>query len=181
MQAHIKPPLPPPRAQAPHAPQQDQHNITPDLGDDAYATLVQLAVQKDPSLAPLASQHLSSHTAHAAATAAQPPPPGGAARKAPWLRQRAAQGERYTELKSELGGLRLATVCEEAQCPNIGECWNGPTGTATVMLMGDTCTRGCRFCAVNTSQAPPPLDEDEPENTAQVRPAWRIFCWLNLC
>lgn len=156
------------QAQAPSAPQHDPDNITPDLEEDAYAALVQLAVEKDPSLAGLANQHLS---AHSSAAAAQPPSAtaGGAARKAPWLRQRAAQGERYRELKSELVGLRLATVCEEAQCPNIGECWNGPTGTATVMLMGDTCTRGCRFCAVNTSQAPPPLDENEPENTAQVR------------
>eukprot|EP00892_Ulva_mutabilis_P003736 jgi/Ulvmu1/1734/UM117_0011.1 len=160
-------------AQAPHAPQQDPDNITPDLEQDAYATLVQLAVEKDPSLATLATQHLSNHSA-AAATVAQPPAPGGAARKAPWLRQRAAQGERYKELKSELSGLRLATVCEEAQCPNIGECWNGPTGTATVMLMGDTCTRGCRFCAVNTSLAPAPLDEDEPENTAQAVSEWGV-------
>lgn len=70
-----------------------------------------------------------------------------------------------------MGGLRLATVCEEAQCPNIGECWNGGSegiGTATIMLLGDTCTRGCRFCAVNTSQKPPPPDPLEPEHTAQV-------------
>lgn len=70
-----------------------------------------------------------------------------------------------------MGGLRLATVCEEAQCPNIGECWNGGSegiGTATIMLLGDTCTRGCRFCAVNTSQKPPEPDPLEPEHTAQV-------------
>ena len=72
-------------------------------------------------------------------------------------------------MKAELSGLKLATVCEEAQCPNIGECWNGPTGTATVMLLGDTCTRGCQFCAVNTSQMPAPPDELEPEHTAEVR------------
>lgn len=54
----------------------------------------------------------------------------------------------------------MHTVCEEAQCPNIGECWNG--GTGTIMLLGDTCTRGCMFCAVDTSQAPPPPDPFEP-------------------
>lgn len=62
-------------------------------------------------------------------------------------------------------------MCEEARCPNLGECWGGGEGhaaTATIMLMGDTCTRGCRFCAVKTSRAPPPLDPLEPENTAKV-------------
>ena len=65
----------------------------------------------------------------------------------------------------------LPQVCEEAKCPNLGECWKGGDGhaaTATIMLMGDTCTRGCRFCAVKTSRAPPPLDPNEPENTAKV-------------
>lgn len=67
--------------------------------------------------------------------------------------------------------LTLPQVCEEAKCPNLGECWKGGDGhaaTATIMLMGDTCTRGCRFCAVKTSRAPPPLDPNEPENTAKV-------------
>ena len=64
-------------------------------------------------------------------------------------------------MKSERG---LATVCEEARCPNIGECWGG--GTATFMVMGDTCTRGCRFCSVETSKAPSPLDPKEPEHLA---------------
>lgn len=64
-------------------------------------------------------------------------------------------GEKYTEIKSKLRELKLHTVCEEARCPNIGECWgggDGHTATATIMLMGDTCTRGCRFCAVKTSR-----------------------------
>lgn len=68
-------------------------------------------------------------------------------------------------------------MCEEARCPNIGECWGGgedQTATATIMLMGDTCTRGCRFCAVKTSRAPPPLDPAEPENTAKAVAAWGI-------
>ena len=59
-------------------------------------------------------------------------------------------------------------------CPNLGECWNGDTGTATIMIMGDTCTRGCRFCAVNTSQTPAPLDEMEPENTATAVAKWGV-------
>lgn len=69
-------------------------------------------------------------------------------------------------------GLELNTVCEEAQCPNIGECWGG--GTATIMLLGDTCTRGCRFCAVNTSQTPPPPDEGEPFRTADAISRWGV-------
>eukprot|EP00957_Ditylum_brightwellii_P172520 13134532-Ditylum_brightwellii.AAC.1 len=67
---------------------------------------------------------------------------------------------RYSEVKSSLADLNLHTVCEEAQCPNIGECWNG--GTGTIMLLGDTCTRGCMFCAVNTDSKPPPPDPFEP-------------------
>jgi len=74
-------------------------------------------------------------------------------------------------------GLGLATVCEEAKCPNIGECWGGgstETATATIMIMGDTCTRGCRFCAVKTSRTPPPLDPQEPENTAIAISKWGL-------
>tara|TARA_B100000749_G_scaffold280771_1_gene278641 strand:+ start:134366 stop:135241 length:876 start_codon:yes stop_codon:yes gene_type:complete len=70
-------------------------------------------------------------------------------------------GEKYLEIKSLLKDLKLATVCQEAMCPNMAECWAG--GTATFMLMGDTCTRGCRFCHVKSSNTPPPLDPDEPE------------------
>eukprot|EP00891_Asterochloris_glomerata_P008409 jgi/Astpho2/8409/e_gw1.00122.191.1_t len=92
--------------------------------------------------------------------------------KPPWLRQRAPQGDRYEYLHKGLRDLKLATVCEEAQCPNMGECWNGKTGTATIMLLGDTCTRGCRFCAVNTARLPPPPDEMEPENTAKAVAEW---------
>lgn len=79
---------------------------------------------------------------------------------------------RYEELKSTVRELKLATVCEEAQCPNIGECWNG--GTGTIMLLGDTCTRGCRFCAVKTSSAPAPPDEQEPWNTAEAVSRWGV-------
>lgn len=92
-----------------------------------------------------------------------------------WLRQRAPQGERFQEVKESLSRLKLNTVCEEAQCPNIGECWNGGgdgVATATIMLLGDTCTRGCRFCAVKTSRNPPPPDPMEPYNTALAIAAW---------
>jgi lipoic acid synthetase len=68
-------------------------------------------------------------------------------------------------------------VCEEARCPNIGDCWGGgeeQTATATIMLMGDQCTRGCRFCSVKTSRTPPPLDPNEPENTAAAIARWNL-------
>eukprot|EP00898_Chlorokybus_atmophyticus_P002335 jgi/Chlat1/3101/Chrsp21S00243 len=100
--------------------------------------------------------------------------------KPPWLRQRAPQGERYEFLKESLRDLNLHTVCEEAQCPNIGECWNGGSGdggiggTATIMILGDTCTRGCRFCAVKTSRNPAPPDPDEPENVAKAIASWGL-------
>ena len=79
---------------------------------------------------------------------------------------------RHETLKHELRDLNLHTVCEEAKCPNIGECWN--SGTATIMLLGETCTRGCRFCAVATSAAPPPPDENEPFNTAAAIVKWGL-------
>lgn len=85
-------------------------------------------------------------------------------RKPPWLKVRAPGGERYAAIKHRARELKLHTVCEEARCPNIGECWGG--GTATFMVMGDICTRGCRFCAVNTSRNGAPLDPDEPRNVA---------------
>ncbi|KAL2754111.1 hypothetical protein ACRALDRAFT_1032131 [Sodiomyces alcalophilus JCM 7366] len=83
----------------------------------------------------------------------------------------------FAAIKRDLRGLNLHTVCEEARCPNIGECWGGSSksaATATIMLMGDTCTRGCRFCSVKTSRAPPPLDPHEPENTAEALARWGL-------
>jgi lipoic acid synthetase len=97
--------------------------------------------------------------------------------KPKWLKAVLPQGENYQRLKSTVRRLKLATVCEEAQCPNIGECWGGGesgTATATIMVMGDTCTRGCSFCAVKTSRAPPPLDPEEPANTAQAVAEWGL-------
>ena len=100
----------------------------------------------------------------------------GRLRLPPWLKTKIPEGKNFAKLKDDLRGLKLATVCEEARCPNIGECWGGETGTATatIMLMGDTCTRGCRFCSVKTARAPPPLDSEEPENTARAITAWGL-------
>ncbi len=82
-----------------------------------------------------------------------------------WLRARLPGGERYKKIHSALRDRHLHTVCEEAQCPNIGECWN--EGTATMMLMGEVCTRTCRFCAVKFDRTPPPLDPEEPNQAAE--------------
>lgn len=81
--------------------------------------------------------------------------------KPEWLKVKAPAGENYNRIKSMLKDLNLATVCQEARCPNIGECWSG--GTATFMLMGEVCTRGCRFCAVKTGNPKGKIDTDEPQ------------------
>ncbi len=87
-------------------------------------------------------------------------------RKPDWLRVRPPGGENYTHLKGLLRTLDLHTVCEEAHCPNVWECWGG--GTATIMLMGDRCTRGCRFCAVTSGNPHGVVDEDEPRKVAEA-------------
>jgi lipoic acid synthetase len=91
------------------------------------------------------------------------------ARKPEWLKMRPPSGERFTEIKGILREHDLHTVCEEASCPNMGECWSGQdgAGTATFMLMGERCSRGCNFCDVETGGMDP-LDEDEPENVASA-------------
>jgi lipoic acid synthetase len=86
--------------------------------------------------------------------------------KPEWLKVRAPGGDRYHELKRTLRELDLHTVCEEARCPNVGECWR--EGTATVMLLGDVCTRGCRFCAVTTGDPRGAVDPREPEHVARA-------------
>lgn len=88
------------------------------------------------------------------------------AHKPQWLRVRAPGGERYQHLSEMFHRLNLNTVCEEARCPNIGECW--AEGTATIMILGDTCTRGCRFCAVASGNPQGVVDAAEPENVAQA-------------
>ncbi|MFV0477267.1 MAG: lipoyl synthase [Parahaliea sp.] len=85
--------------------------------------------------------------------------------KPDWLRIRARGGPVYEKVKGIVHKHRLATVCEEAKCPNMSECWSA--GTATIMLMGDVCTRACRFCSVNTGNPKGWLDKDEPANTAR--------------
>ncbi|MDP5070192.1 MAG: lipoyl synthase [Congregibacter sp.] len=92
---------------------------------------------------------------------------GGSARlpKPKWLRARIHGGETYEQVKTIVHEHGLATVCEEAKCPNMSECWSA--GTATIMLMGDVCTRACRFCAVNTGNPQGWLDAQEPDNTAR--------------
>jgi len=89
-----------------------------------------------------------------------------AERKPEWLRVRPPAGEHYAELKSLLRSLNLHTVCEEARCPNVWECWGG--GTATVMLLGDVCTRGCRFCAVASGNPRGFVDPEEPTKVAKA-------------
>jgi lipoic acid synthetase len=86
--------------------------------------------------------------------------------KPPWLKVRAPGGDTYARLKGTFRALDLHTVCEEARCPNVGECWR--EGTATVMLLGDTCTRGCRFCAVSTGNPRGAVDPREPEHVARA-------------
>jgi lipoic acid synthetase len=95
-----------------------------------------------------------------------------ALRKPPWLKVRAPGGEDYGRLKQQLRGLGLHTVCEEAQCPNIGECWGG--GTATVMILGELCTRGCKFCAVKAGSPKGVVDPDEPAKVASAIASWGI-------
>jgi lipoic acid synthetase len=81
-----------------------------------------------------------------------------------WLVAKPGTGERYAQIRRNVHEHKLATVCEEAKCPNIGECWNA--GTATIMLMGAVCTRACRFCSVDTGNPRGWLDADEPGNVA---------------
>jgi lipoic acid synthetase len=85
--------------------------------------------------------------------------------KPEWLKVRMPGGGRFEQVRKTLRELKLHTVCEEASCPNVGECWG--SGTATVMLMGDVCTRGCRFCDVD-SGTPAPLDPLEPRHLAEA-------------
>jgi len=86
--------------------------------------------------------------------------------KPQWLRMRLHSSPKFESVRSIVHEHRLATVCEEAKCPNISECWSA--GTATIMLMGDVCTRACRFCSVNTGNPGGWLDAEEPANTAEA-------------
>ncbi len=86
-------------------------------------------------------------------------------RRPEWLKGRIPSGENYTRLKKLIDNHKLHTVCEEARCPNMGECWHN--GTATFMILGDVCTRSCGFCAVKTGK-PTELDADEPFRVAEA-------------
>jgi lipoic acid synthetase len=86
-------------------------------------------------------------------------------KRPPWLKAPAPTGGNYTDVRSLMRDLDLHTVCEEARCPNIGDCWNHRT--ATFLLLGDTCTRGCRYCAIGKGK-PQPVDEQEPERIAHA-------------
>jgi lipoic acid synthetase len=89
----------------------------------------------------------------------------GARRKPPWIRVKAPTSQGYHETRRLMRAKRLHTVCEEAACPNIGECWQ--QGHATVMILGDTCTRACAFCNVKTG-LPRPVDVEEPQHLAEA-------------
>lgn len=93
-----------------------------------------------------------------------------------WLKVPMPGGADFQRLKKGLRSGKLATVCEEAKCPNIGECWGGKkeTATATIMVMGDTCTRGCRFCNVKTARNPAPINPDEARSTAETIASWDV-------
>ncbi|HEX4826449.1 MAG TPA: lipoyl synthase [Candidatus Polarisedimenticolaceae bacterium] len=87
-------------------------------------------------------------------------------RRPEWLRITLRTDEKFRSLRSMVGELRLNTVCEEARCPNIYECWNA--GTATFMILGDTCTRSCGFCNVHSGRPRPGVDADEPAHLAEA-------------
>jgi lipoic acid synthetase len=96
----------------------------------------------------------------------QPPtPPAPRSRRPEWLRAKLPTGDNYEDLRHLMREQRLHTVCEEARCPNIGECWNHRT--ATFLLLGEICTRGCRYCAIAKGK-PEPLDEQEPDRIAEA-------------
>jgi len=91
--------------------------------------------------------------------------------KPPWLKIRPPT-EKFADVKSTLKKLNLVTVCEEAHCPNMSECWSG--GTATFMVLGDTCTRGCRFCNIKSARIGRSIDKDEPRKLAQAIAEWKL-------
>jgi lipoyl synthase len=90
--------------------------------------------------------------------------PGKHIRKPDWLKIKLPKGENFLKVKGILEENGLHTICSSGKCPNMGECWNA--GTATFMILGDTCTRSCKFCATKTGK-PSPVDENEPLNIAQ--------------
>jgi len=98
--------------------------------------------------------------------------PEGVDRRPSWLTVKIPMGEGYTRLKGIMRGLDLNTVCEEARCPNIAECWGH--GTATFMILGDVCTRACAFCAVTSGKRGGDIDWDEPKRVAEAVARMRL-------
>src|SRR3989338_4651680 len=92
--------------------------------------------------------------------------------KPEWLRIKLETKEPFLGIKDILKRHKLHTVCEEAHCPNLSECWNG--GTATFMVLGDTCTRACKFCNVKTHNPGQKIDEQEPEKLAEAVKHWKL-------
>ena len=103
-----------------------------------------------------------------------PPPVPRRAPKPAWLKVPLPGGEGYARLKTLTRDLGLHTVCEEARCPNIGECWKGEHATMTLMVLGDECTRRCRFCAVKTVTKAAPPDPEEPEHVGVAIAAMKV-------
>src|SRR3989344_3803372 len=98
--------------------------------------------------------------------------------KPQWLKIKLEVNDNFSNIKATLKQHSLHTVCESAHCPNISECWNG--GTATFMLMGDVCTRGCKFCAVKTGNPMKKLDADEPKKLAKALAEIKLFDYVVL-
>ena len=98
--------------------------------------------------------------------------------KPQWLKIKLSTNDNFSGIKQALQRHNLHTVCESAHCPNISECWSG--GTATFMLMGDVCTRGCKFCAVKTGNPMKELDKDEPKKLAQAIAEIKLFDYVVL-
>ena len=88
-----------------------------------------------------------------------------------WLKIKIPSGENYARVKKTIRTFNLHTVCEEASCPNVAKCWG--SGTATIMIMGNTCTRACRFCDVSSGR-PTPLDTEEPKRVAEAIQQWKL-------
>jgi len=88
-----------------------------------------------------------------------------------WLKMKIPSGENYLKVRKTLQKYNLHTVCEEASCPNVSECWG--VGTATIMIMGDVCSRGCKFCNVETGK-PFELDSEEPQHVAEAIKEWSL-------
>src|SRR5688500_14168723 len=92
--------------------------------------------------------------------------PGLRGKKPEWLKVPLPGGEAFADTREAIHAAGLHTVCEEARCPNIAECWSG--GTATIMVLGEVCTRGCRFCNVKTGNPHGVVDRDEPRRVAEA-------------